>query len=208
MTKPTDNNYKGPRSRRSAAWCVVFVLAFAAPAYASHWYTNGWRDQHLGYPSRPDGLTAINNRFGARCTTGNQITMLRWYAADDGVSYTIRMHKKLGGKPVAGWSPDDGGTSTNLDHDVRGHIGNAHYDPDVKSGIWGYNCRQIDGSSKWSTHSWGIALDQNARYEHVGSAHIHNHSVTDRVASIWQGHGWYWGRAFGDAMHFQYATGY
>jgi hypothetical protein len=28
------------------------------------------------------------------------------------------------------------------------------------------------------------------------------------VASIFQNHGWYWGLAFCDAMHFQYATNY
>jgi hypothetical protein len=193
---------------RTSVLTMLFVGAFTGPALASHWAHNGWQDKHWGYPARPSGLTAINNTFGTRCTEGNQIIMLRWYTADDGNTYTVKMHKKVGGREVAGFSPNDGGSSTNLDHDVRGHIGNSHYDADVKSGIWGYNCRQIDGSTKWSTHSWGIALDQNARYEHVGSAHHHAHSVTSRVANIWQSHNWYWGINFGDAMHFQYATDY
>ena len=33
-------------------------------------------------------------------------------------------------------------------------------------------------------------------------------TVNKYHSSIWQNHGWYWGLAFCDPMHFQYATNY
>jgi len=34
-------------------------------------------------------------------------------------------------------------------------------------GVWGYACRLIAGSTKWSVHSWGAAVDTNTL--HVAS---------------------------------------
>jgi hypothetical protein len=45
--------------------------------------------------------------------------------------------------------------STNLDNDVKGHIHNKHLDDFIRHGIYGYNCRYIDGTTKYSTHAWG-----------------------------------------------------
>lgn len=118
----------------------------------------------------------------------------------------MNFHKRLGGAPTPGWYSGNGGLSTNLFYDVRGHIANNHWDDRVLKGIWGYSCRFIAGTNKWSTHAWGIAIDINSAYEHVG--HYHNHTVDSQVANVFQTHGWTWGLAFGDAMHFQYATGY
>jgi len=98
-----------------------------------------------------------------------------------------------------------GGSSTNLDNDVYGHIQNAHLQPYVEAGIWGYNCRYIDNTTVWSTHAFGIAIDVSAVEEYYGKC---NSTVNYRHASIWQSHNWYWGLAFCDPMHFQYATGY
>lgn len=90
--------------------------------------------------------------------------------------------------------------------DVKGTITNNHWTDRVKRGIWGKDCRYIEGTTKVSTHAWGIAIDINSLYEHVGPTHIHAHSVDAAVAGVFQQHGWTWGKVFGDAMHFQYAS--
>lgn len=185
---------------------AAIVLLVAPTAMAGHWAKYGWEDRHYRYPAKPSGYSAIVSAFGepgpgsntgCKDNPDSRGNRFNWYTADDGKTYAVVFHKKLGGT-----------TSSNLDNDVRGHIANAHWDADVKSGIWGHLCRKIAGTTKWSTHSWGIAVDQNARYEHVGSDHKHCHSVTSRVAGVWTDHQWTHGVSFGDCMHFQYASGY
>jgi hypothetical protein len=181
----------------TATW--LLVATGAGVASAGHWVQQGWTDRHYMYPARPHGLTQINSTFGAVCNTNANHNTLYWTAADNGHSYPVHYHMKLGG-----------GTSSNLGNDIFGHVNNDHLTHTVKSGIWGYNCRKIANSDKWSVHAWGVAVDINSAYEHYG--HAHNHTIDSRVANIWQNHRWYWGLNFGgstaDAMHFQYATGY
>ncbi|MGH8990655.1 MAG: M15 family metallopeptidase [Acidimicrobiia bacterium] len=71
--------------------------------------------------------------------------------------------------------------------------------------MWGYYCKFKSGTSQYSTHAWGIAVDQNARYEHL---HCHVHTINNNVKNVWETHGWSWGLSFCDPMHFQYADGY
>lgn len=184
---------------------MVLVIAFTGSALATNWANDGWFDRHYNYPTRPNGLTAINSTFGTKCTSDSNFNRFQWIA--EGTVWNVNFHKKLGGAPVGSWYLGNGGGSTNLFYDVRGHIGNSHWDSRVLGGIWGYACRLQSGSTTvWSTHSWGIAIDINASYEHVG--HSHNHTVDTSVAGVLQNHNWFWGLAFNDAMHFQYATGY
>lgn len=196
------------RFGRRWAWLVgLAALVIGLPAvaaWAGHWAANGWKDMHYNYPPRPDGYSGIVSVFGQPCNSNASAITMYWPAADDGISYRVVFHKKLGGAPVSGWSTGKGGLSTNLDNDVRGHIGNAHLDPYVLGGIWGYYCRYIQGTTTWSTHAWGIAIDQNARYEHYGHCHIHTMHPT--VIQIFKDHRWVQLRC--DPMHFQYATGY
>jgi len=183
-------------------FALLPLVVFSGTALAAHWAAGGWRDLHSGYPPRPNGLTEINSVFGARCTTDSNFNKFAWTA--DGVSWAVNFHKKLGGLPVPDFYSGNGGTSSNLFYDVRGHIGNEHLT--VLGGIGAYNCRLKSGSTtQWSTHAWGIAIDINWNYEHLD---CHNHTIDARVAELFQGHRWYWGLAFCDAMHFQYATGY
>jgi hypothetical protein len=104
-----------------------------------------------------------------------------------------------------GRKTDKGGRSTNLDNDVYGHIQNAHLQPYIKHGIYGYACRAKRNSNEWSTHAFGIAIDVSSAEEYLGKC---TSTVNRNHASIWQNHGWYWGLAFCDPMHFQYATNY
>lgn len=184
---------------------AAFVVGMAAgPALGGHWAKAGWRDLHTSYPVKPSGYAEIVERFGQPCNANASKISMQWRAADDGVYYTVRFHKKLGGMKTA-VVPDQGGTSTNLDNDVRGHIRNAHLDQYALSGIWGYNCRYIAGTTKWSTHAWGIAVDVSSRYEPNGQC---TSEVNHHHAPYWKDHRWKWGKSWCDPMHFQYATNY
>jgi len=108
-------------------------------------------------------------------------------------------------RPSHGDGLRQGGKSTNLDNDVYGHIQNAHLQPYVEHGIYGYACRAKRNSNEWSTHAFGIAIDVSSAEEYMGKC---TSTVNKRHAPIWQNHNWYWGLAFCDPMHFQYATNY
>lgn len=169
-----------------------------------HWTKAGWRDKHYNYPSTPQNYDQIVNRFGQPCNSNASAISMSWTAADNGVTYTPRFHKKLGGYPTEMVS-DKGGKSTNLDNDVYGHIQDSHLYGYTKSGIWGYLCRYIDGTTSWSTHAFGIAIDISASYEPQGSC---SSTTNYHFSQIFQSHGWRWGLEFCDPMHFQYAFGY
>jgi Domain of unknown function (DUF4157)/D-alanyl-D-alanine carboxypeptidase len=76
-----------------------------------------------------------------------------------------------------------------------------------------YNDRQVDGAEKRSAHAWGIAFDINPR----GNGRVASDTPEDKIpvsdsqkilAPYFEAQGFVWGKAFGDAMHFQYCTGY
>lgn len=192
----------GARVRRIMRPIVGFAIAPAL--VASHWTGVEWRDQHDNYPPHPSGYVQVVNTFGQPCNEAANWNSARWRAGDNGRVYEFRFHRKLGGRRTT-IVRDQSGRSTNLDNDVWGHLNARHLTGDVRSGIWGYACRYIAGTTKWSTHAWGIAVDVSASYEHVGHHHSH---VNGAHADIWERHKWYWGKAFGDAMHFQYADRY
>jgi D-alanyl-D-alanine carboxypeptidase len=184
---------------------IALPIAIVLPLIAAfHWGQLGWRDQHANYPLRPSGYTQIVNRFGQPCNAEARAISMKWKAADNGVTYWFSFHRKLGGRPTAMVS-DKGGRSTNLDNDVYGHIQNAHLQPYVEHGIYGYACRAKRNSNEWSTHAFGIAIDVSSAEDYMGKC---TSTVNKRHAPIWQNHNWYWGLAFCDPMHFQYATNY
>lgn len=188
---------------------LIFVVGTVAPdVQAHHFYDDGWRDKHVNYKPRPHGYAEIVHVFGQPCNSKVNDNVTKWVAGDNGVSYTVKYHQYLGGYGKYYGGVNDPRRSSNLNNDVRGHIRNEHLSPKIKSGIYGYACRYIDGTRRWSLHAFGAAIDINSRYEHVGSAHEHCHSIPYSVSSTWWEHGWHHGVSFGDCMHFQYATGY
>jgi hypothetical protein len=189
----------GSRWRKLRA---IGALGLVAPAMmAIDWST--WRDLHVNYPSRPSGYNQIVNRFGEPCGAPTHAITRKWEAAN-GTVYNVTFHRKLGGMKTSILNDQDG-RSTNLDNDVWGHInvrGDARY---LKHGIYGYNCRFIKGTTTWSTHAWGIAVDVSAAFEPYGAC---SSTVNYHHADVWKRHGWIWGLAFCDPMHFQYADSY
>jgi hypothetical protein len=190
-------------NRRSLRLPAVVLLALPL-IVGWHWARAGWRDIHYNYPNRPSGYNQIVSTFGQPCNDRAHAIRADWPAADNGVVYRIWFHRKLGGRGTA-MVQDQDGFSTNLDNDVYGHIQNEHLQPYMKSGIWGYNCRYIRDTTVWSTHAWGIAIDVSSAFEPEGSS---SSSTNYHHAQIWRDHRWYWGIAFNDPMHFQFADSY
>jgi hypothetical protein len=153
-----------------------------------------WVDQHRNYPPVPYGLTQIRNVFGEPCNAAANANVVFFKAADDGIYYRVNFHAKLGGA-----------ASSNLDNDIAGHINVTKLYTKMLHGIWGYACRTKRGSSQYSTHAWGIAVDTNSAFETPGTE---CNTVPGSLGKIWTDHGWKWGIAWLDCMHFQYATGY
>ncbi|MEO1061439.1 MAG: M15 family metallopeptidase [Actinomycetota bacterium] len=87
---------------------------------------------------------------------------------------------------------------------------------------WGYACRKIAGTSSWSNHSWGLAIDINSpanpmiyrrrwaelQREHPGG--VPRSIWTDMpewLPELWKRYGFRWGgeyRTVRDAMHFEF----
>jgi hypothetical protein len=185
----------------------VLVIILTPRAHANHYYTDyGWRDQHLKWPPLPSGYWGIVRVFGKPCNGAANDNLSNWTAADDQKVYPVRYHFKLGG-----YGKFYGGTgslqrSSNFNNDIRGHIRNEHYAGYVTHGIYGYICRRISGSSKWSTHAWGIAVDINSAANPFPTYRCNG--MPDPLVRIWKTHRWIHGASFGDCMHFQYATDY
>lgn len=220
---------------RFASLCVVALLAsflYGATASATDYpevadnchllFPNEpgcrWSHKHLNYPTRPYQLDEINRVFGyvnpdtdpPTCQERHRGNFMKWKSADHDNNdpiwpsddrWSVYFHNKLGGTG-----------SSNLDWDVKGHYKHDGWMPKLLGGIFGYHCRFKTGSTyRASTHSWGIAVDINARQEHYGHTHA-CHTVTKGMANVWSNHKWYWGANFKgnskDCMHFQYARGY
>ena len=187
------------------AVAVVAAIGVALPFIVSaQAATLGWRDLRTNYPPRPSGYSEIVATFGQPCSAAASYVHRKWTAADNGVTYDLYFHRKLGGMGTNMLS-DQGGRSTNLDNDVYGQIIVNRLSQYLKSGIYGYACRTTAGSTSWSTHAWGIAVDVSSAYEPSGNC---GSNVNYMTADIWKNHNWHWGRTFCDSMHFQYAINY
>ena len=197
------------RFRRGAVVLASLVATLLAspPVAANHFYTSyGWRDKHVSWPARPAGYTAIVNTFGEPCNNKVNDNRTYWTAQDDGVAYAVYYHDKLGG-----YGKFYGGTgsttrSSNFNNDVRGHIRNEHYGSYITHGIWGYSCRKIANSTKWSTHAWGIAVDINSAANPYPTSTCNG--MPKGLIKKWTDHYWVHGKAFSDCMHFQFAKDY
>ena len=193
------------RRRRLPRLLLLALVAAVLPALVGwHYAAAGWQDKHYNYPPVPSGYSGIVNTFGLPCNDNAHAVWWTVRLADTGALQTFYFHRKLGGYPTEMVS-NKGGKSTNLDNDVFGHIKNNHLDPYIKSGVGSYVCRYISGTTKWSTHAWGIAIDVSWNYEPNGDC---SSNVNYHFADIFKNHNWTWGAAWCDPMHFQYARNY
>lgn len=89
-----------------------------------------------------------------------------------------------------------------IDGQWRARGGQGAYRIDANT--WGFNCRRIAGSSSWSQHSYGWAVDVNSTRNPFTRGPL----VTDMpgwFVDLWKARGFGWGgdwRSVRDAMHF------
>lgn len=70
-----------------------------------------------------------------------------------------------------------------------------------------FNYRKQRGSTRLSTHAFGIAIDIDPMHNVMGSK---DYRMPQFVVEVFEKHGWVWGGRFRriDAMHFQYCDNY
>ena len=144
---------RSPASARavSVALIVALCITVFAGSSALAGHLSDWTHDHsdAGVPPRPSGLAGLNNVFGARCSDRANNARSWWPNADTdpfGAGKYVYYHTYL---------------ARNIGYNIRTHINAAHRDGALYPGIGGYNCRLIDGSTSWSVHSWGAAVDTN-----------------------------------------------
>ena len=73
---------------------------------------------------------------------------------------------------------------------------------------WSYNCRHIAGSTSWSNHAWGLAVDINSLRNPMGSTLVTDMPQWVRDApALLRKYGLKWGGTYQsrpDAMHFEF----
>ena len=202
---PTRSGRSGRRAVASAITVLVVIGSVSASAIASH--RSDWAHDHGGraIPPRPSGLAELNRMFGHRCIDRSNDARSYWPHRSDGGGGYIFYHSDL---------------ARNVGFNIRTHIDAAHRDGALYPGIGGYNCRLIAGSTRWSVHSWGAAIDTNWQRNPRGQGHWngrgsdgidHGTYIPDVWRGSFPGHRFYWGLNFDttpDPMHFQYVTDY
>lgn len=159
---------------------------------------------HTRPPRRPSGLSDLENVFGGHCNAAaNDARAFFPWANDSSSGGYIYFHPYIAGVVA----------------NIRNKNAADDTDGAYNRAVWGYACRTIAGSSNWSTHAYGAAIDINSvrnpqgdsTWDGVGSD---GHNYGTYLPSIWEssliGH-FYWGINFSsnpDPMHFQYVTGY
>jgi hypothetical protein len=202
--------------RRVRSWgvSVIVVASLGAGAFAGSGAIAGhmkdWTHDHSkkGIPPRPKGLSELNQVFGQRCSDRANNARSWWPHADwdpFGSGKYVEYHTYL---------------ARNIGFNIRNHINAAHRDGALYPGIGGYNCRLIEGSTSWSVHSWGAAVDtnwqRNPRYQdHWNGRGFDGENYGTYIPDVWRGgfpgHRFFWGLNWDNApdpMHFQYVTNY
>lgn len=183
---------------------IAAIMILPVDAMASHW--SGWSHDHSssGIPPRPQGYQGLKNTFGQPCND----------SFDDAVTYFPSAY----GRNQGGYVYYHPYLAVNVGNNIRGHIGSAHRDGALDYGIWGKDCRYIDGTTKYSTHAFGAAIDTNtarnpqgqSTWDGVGADGKNHAKYIPNIYKQANGHMFKWGITFSypDPMHFQYATGY
>ena len=201
------------RARRLLLILVVTVVpgslaaSLAAPL-AARAIPVGWVHDHssAGIPTRPKGYNGLVAKFGQPCSSSAGASRSSWPSqSTPGVSGYIYYHPYI---------------DRDVSWNIRDHISADGKEGALYPGIGGYNCRYIGGTTSWSVHAFGAAIDTNWQRNPQGAT-TWNGVGADGVnykrylPSLWKGaypgHNFYWGLNFSttpDPMHFQYVTGY
>jgi hypothetical protein len=183
---------------------AVLVLGGGGGATAGH--MQEWTHDHSrqGVPPRPDGYAELRAAFGGGPCNAEANDARTWFphAYDPAGTRYIYYHPYL---------------AKNVGGNIRKHIQAEHRDGALNDYLGAYNCRQMTGSTNWSTHAWGAAVDVNWVRNPYGSCSWDGVGGDGRdhgryLPEVWKGpfpgHRFKWGIGWCDPHHFQYVTGY
>jgi hypothetical protein len=188
--------------------CVMWAGVLWAPPSASASPEPGWAHDHSvnGIPPRPSGWAEMVNTFGPKCTNRSNDARSLWPSQSEPFTAGYVYYHPYIQRDV-GWN-------------IRGHVSDANKDAAPYPGVGGYNCRLISGSTSWSVHSWGAAIDTNWQRNPMGQDHWNGRGADGVnygtfLPDVWRGaapgHHFFWGINWDsrpDPMHFQYVTDY
>jgi hypothetical protein len=197
------------RSALAVLACGALVATVLASPVRLAWahHMDGWVHDHssAAIPPRPDGLSEIQDVFGPVCGDKANDARSFWPSQDqDGAGY-VYYHSYIG---------------RDVGYNIRNHVEADHNNAAVRWLVGGYNCRYIAGTTSWSLHAWGAAIDTNSSLNPMGQDHWNGTGIDGQkygtyLPDIWRGpypgHKFFWGLNWDskpDPMHFQYATGY
>jgi hypothetical protein len=187
-----------------ASLSAFLVASFAARAMPPL----GWTHDHssAGVPHRPQGYNGLVSTFGQPCNHRANAARSSWPSkSTPGVDGYIYYHPYI---------------DRDVSWNVRFHISADRKEQALYPGIGGYNCRYIEGTTNWSVHAFGAAIDTNWQRNPRGNSTWNGVGADGKnygkyLPNLWKGaypgHNFYWGINFGtipDPMHFQYVTGY
>jgi hypothetical protein len=135
---------------------------------------------HFTFAERPGALIAPDKDWVLRLIVGIRLPI---------VNQRIECHDLMQ-KPLLNVFTEI--RASNLGHEVRSC-----------EGCYWPRHKMHDPRRELSLHSWGIAIDINARTNMPDT----DGDMHSEVINIFGRHGFYWGGNFRDPMHFQYARG-
>jgi hypothetical protein len=197
-----------PWLAHAARWlgAAAIVLLGATAATASH--MSDWTHDHSSsaIPSRPQGYRELVDAFGQPCNSRANDARSYWPHQGNGdvpgyVYYHVRLERNIG-------------------FNIRNHIEAAHLNGALYPLIGAYNCRYISGTTQWSVHAFGAAVDTNSQRNPMGQDFWNGRGADGidhgrYVPDVWRGpdpgHHFFWGLNWPtrpDPMHFQFVTDY
>jgi hypothetical protein len=193
--------------RRSFATLIVACAIAVAPAAAHAVVVDGWVHDHSsdGIPPRPSGYTQLVQTFGQPCSDRANNSRSYWPSQS--------------ARNVPGYVYYHPYIARDVGYNIRNHVSHDKRDKAVDYLVGGYNCRYIAGTTSWSTHAFGAAVDTNSARNPMGQDSWNGKGADGKdygryLPNVWHGvnpgHFFYWGIHWSrpDPMHFQYVTDY
>ena len=194
---------------RAGAVIAVVAGGWLAGAGGTAWahHMDDWVHDHSAavIPARPDGLAEIQATYGPVCGDAANAGRSFWPNQSSSGSGYVYYHAYI---------------AKNVGGNIRNHISQVHREAAVRYLVGGYNCRYISGSTSWSLHAWGAAIDTNSATNPMGQdfwdgTGSDGKNYATYLPDVWRGpypgHKFFWGLNWDsrpDPMHFQYALGY
>ena len=170
--------------------CAALVGFLGAPFAARALPPSGWTHDHsaAGIPHRPHGYNALVATFGQPCSAAANAARSSWPSqSTPGVDGYINYHPYI---------------DRDVSWNIRNHISADLKEQALYPGIGGYNCRYVEGTTSWSVHAFGAAIDINWQRNPRGSSTWNGvgadgHNYGRYLPKLWKGaypgHNFYWG---------------